>query len=63
MRNKIEYLCEHVDTVPIEDEDFRLDTGLARVATELAVERHAASNSNNLIHPRQYVYPIRQGPY
>ena len=41
MRNKIEYLCEHVDTVPIEDEDFRLDTGLARVATELAVERHA----------------------
>jgi len=41
IEERIKYLAENTGTVPTEDHDFWLDIGLARVATEIAVERHA----------------------
>jgi len=41
LEERIRYLAENTGTVPTEDHDFWLDIGLARVATEIAVERHA----------------------
>ena len=38
---KVRYLSEHIESVPIEESDFYLDIGLARTALEIAVERHA----------------------
>lgn len=41
IEERVRYLAENTGTVPTEDRDFWLDIGLARVATEMAVERHA----------------------
>jgi uncharacterized protein (TIGR01319 family) len=38
---KIRYLTENTATVPSDELGFLLDIGLARAATEIAVERHA----------------------
>ena len=38
---KVQYLSEHTGAVPIQEEDFLLDSCLARIASELAIERHA----------------------
>jgi hypothetical protein len=38
---KIRHLTENTGTVPSDDLGFLLDIGLARAATEIAVERHA----------------------
>ena len=41
IEERVTYLAENTGTVPMNDHDFWLDIGLARVATEIAVERHA----------------------
>jgi uncharacterized protein (TIGR01319 family) len=41
IEERVKYLAENTGTVPADDHDFWLDIGLARVATEMAVERHA----------------------
>ena len=41
IEERVKYLAENTGTVPTDDHDFWLDIGLARVATEMAVERHA----------------------
>jgi uncharacterized protein (TIGR01319 family) len=41
IEERVRYLAENTGTVPMNDHDFWLDIGLARVATEIAVERHA----------------------
>lgn len=41
IEQRVKYLTENTGTVPMDDHDFWLDIGLARVATEIAVERHA----------------------
>jgi uncharacterized protein (TIGR01319 family) len=41
VEERVKYLAENTGTVPMNDHDFWLDIGLARVATEIAVERHA----------------------
>jgi uncharacterized protein (TIGR01319 family) len=41
LESKVNYLSEHTETVPIKEEDFLLDTCLARIASEIAIERHA----------------------
>jgi uncharacterized protein (TIGR01319 family) len=38
---RVRYLTESTGTVPMNEHDFRLDIGLARAATEIAMERHA----------------------
>jgi uncharacterized protein (TIGR01319 family) len=41
IEERVRYLAENTGTVPMNDHDFWLDIGLARVATEIAIERHA----------------------
>jgi len=41
LRDKAKYLSEHVETLPTSQIDFRLDNWLARIASEIAMERHA----------------------
>lgn len=41
LRDRVKYLSEHVETLPIREDDFRLDNWLARIASEIAMERHA----------------------
>lgn len=43
LRGKVDILSKRVETVPLDDPGFRLDTALARTAVEVAVERHAGS--------------------
>jgi uncharacterized protein (TIGR01319 family) len=40
IEDKVRYLAENTGTVPTDEHDFWLDIGLARAATEIAVERH-----------------------
>jgi len=41
LERRIRYLTEHTEYVPSDEPDRLLDAGLARAATEIAVERHA----------------------
>jgi uncharacterized protein (TIGR01319 family) len=41
IKDRLTYLSEHVESVPKEEIDFRLDNALGRTAAEIAVERHA----------------------
>lgn len=41
IEERVRHLAENTGTVPTDEHDFWLDIGLARVATEIAVERHA----------------------
>ncbi len=41
IEERIRYVAENTGCVPTNDPDFWVDIGLARVATEIAVERHA----------------------
>lgn len=40
LKERLRYLFENPEAVPIKEEDYRLDIGLARTALEYAVERH-----------------------
>ena len=40
LTGRVRYLSEHTEAVPIEENDYWLDIGLSRTATEIAVERH-----------------------
>jgi uncharacterized protein (TIGR01319 family) len=41
IEERVRYLSENTGTVPMDEHEFWLDIGLARAATEIAVERHA----------------------
>jgi uncharacterized protein (TIGR01319 family) len=41
IEERVKFLAENTGTVPADEHDFWLDIGLARAATEIAVERHA----------------------
>ena len=38
---RVQYLCKHTSFIPKNDEDFAVDAALARMAVEIAVERHS----------------------
>jgi uncharacterized protein (TIGR01319 family) len=38
---RVQYLCKHTSFIPKSDEDFAVDAMLARMAVEIAVERHS----------------------
>jgi len=40
LESKIRYLSDHTETLPRDEEDFHIDTGVAQTALEIAVERH-----------------------
>ena len=40
IEERVRYLAENTGTLPTHEDDFLLDIGLARTATEIAVERH-----------------------
>lgn len=41
IEERVRHLVENTGTLPMDEHDFGLDIGLARAATEIAVERHA----------------------
>jgi uncharacterized protein (TIGR01319 family) len=41
IEERLQYLAANTGKLPTDDDDFRIDAGLARIATEIAVERHS----------------------
>lgn len=43
LQARVSYLATHIGAVPVTDEDFCIDIGLARTAVDRAMERHAGT--------------------